>query len=181
MEEGTEKLLCGRILDINTKNFIDPFDPPAPGIPPTSSDQGQKPVCASHAVGKAVVGILDDAHYDCDQEKVIKTLIQNVQPDQTPTPIDEFHRQQVPIEVWKKEDTSKKLVLLKLWVQRQTEIDVKNWTGPKITDKQRKEIHMGLVGIWRRGTKCHAVYIRRCRKLTGIQHKTNMYCIILFF
>ena len=171
MKEDIVKLLVGKqILDINTKDFIDPYDPLAPGIPPTFSDQGQKPVCASHAVGKAVVYILDVAGYDCDQKKIIDTLIQNVQPNETPTPIDEFHRQQVSIEVWKKEDTSKELISLKLWVQRQTEIDVKNWTGPKITDKQRKVNHMGLVGIWKRGIESHAVYIKRCRKLTGIQH-----------
>ena len=54
MEEYVEKHLRGRrILNINSKSLIDPdVDPPAPGVPPTVSNQGQSSVCASHAVGK---------------------------------------------------------------------------------------------------------------------------------
>ena len=54
MEEHVEKHFRGkRILDINSRSLIDPdVDPPAPGVPPTVSNQGQSSVCASHAVGK---------------------------------------------------------------------------------------------------------------------------------
>ena len=41
--------------------------PPIPSQPATVSDQGQVPVCTSHAVGKGVVDILNGANLDCDQ------------------------------------------------------------------------------------------------------------------
>ena len=58
MEEHVEKHLRGRrILNINSRSLIDPdIDPPAPGVPPTVSNQGQSSVCASHAVGKGKKG-----------------------------------------------------------------------------------------------------------------------------
>ena len=48
--------------------------PPIPSQPATVSDQGQVPVCTSHAVGKGVVDILNGANLDCDQVHQLNCL-----------------------------------------------------------------------------------------------------------
>ena len=48
--------------------------PPIPSQPATVSDQGQVPVCTSHAVGKGVVDILNGANLDCDQVHTLNCL-----------------------------------------------------------------------------------------------------------
>ena len=40
---------------------------------------------------------------------------------------------------------------MKIWVQRQKVSDVQSWNGPLIGDRERKEYHMGLVGVWNVG------------------------------
>ena len=42
------------------------------------SDQGTEPTCSSHAVGKAIVEIIDGFTMDCDQDKIIEDLIKTV-------------------------------------------------------------------------------------------------------
>ena len=44
---------------------------PVPGQPPEVSNQGQVPVCTSHAVGKGVVAILDGANLNCYQVDIM--------------------------------------------------------------------------------------------------------------
>ena len=43
--------------------------------PSVASDQGREDTCASHAVGKATVEIVDGFSLNCDQEKIIDALI----------------------------------------------------------------------------------------------------------
>ena len=110
--------------------------------------------------------VLDGLQLDCDQDKVINTLIETVQPDKKPVPIDYFHRKPISVEVWKKNEHSKVSIPLRIWVQRQKDVDVKNWTGPLLEDKERQENSMGLVGIWNLGSdEYHAIYVTRCRRL----------------
>ena len=110
--------------------------------------------------------VLDGLQLDCDQEKVIKTLIETVQPDEIPVPIDYFHRKPISVDVWKKNEHSKVSIPLRIWVQRQKDVDIKNWTGPLLGDKERRENSMGLVGIWNLGSdEYHAIYVTRCRRL----------------
>ena len=45
-----------------------------PGARPVVSDQGCRPICTRHAVGKAIVDLLDVYGYDCNQEEVIDAL-----------------------------------------------------------------------------------------------------------
>ena len=123
---------------------------------------------------------------DCDQEKVIKTLIETVQSDERPVPIDYFHRKPIHVEVWKKNERSKYSIPLRIWVQRQKDVDVKNWTGPLLDDKERRENSMGLVGIWNLGSdEYHAIYVTRCRRLErGIDENMtsslSLCCILTF-
>ena len=49
--------------------------PGPPGKRPVVSNQGDKPVCSSHAVGKACVDIIDGLEYDdCNQDEIINAL-----------------------------------------------------------------------------------------------------------
>merc|ERR1712227_1138391 len=64
------------------------------------SDQGSVPFCASHAVGKCVVDIIDGFGLDCDQDKVIQTLAEAVQSDGEAHHIQEFNDELIDVEVW---------------------------------------------------------------------------------
>ena len=54
-----------------------------PGSTPTPSCQGTVPTCTSHAVAKAVVELLDEKDFDCEQREVITALINVKQSDFT--------------------------------------------------------------------------------------------------
>ena len=58
--------------DSENKKVVDERPPPAQ--PPKPSNQGQRPVCSSHAIAKALVDILDGFGYDCDQQDIIDKL-----------------------------------------------------------------------------------------------------------
>ena len=125
--------------------------------------------CAIHAVGKAVVEILDGFGLDCDQTQVVKNLIERVQPNKKAVSIERFHMKPCDVVVWRKgQSDDKKKKSLNLWIQRQ-EVGEQYWSGPKISDEERKENHMGLVGLWLIGDKTykhHAVYVKSCKKIT---------------
>ena len=58
--------------DSENKKVVDERPPPAQ--PPKPSNEGQRPVCSSHAIAKALVDILDGLGYDCDQQDIIDKL-----------------------------------------------------------------------------------------------------------
>jgi len=70
---------------------------------PTSSEpypsNQSGPVCASHAIGKAILKTLDLCKFDGDQELIIKALIKEVQPNQEPRDPDEFHGKEVVVTI----------------------------------------------------------------------------------
>ena len=114
---------------------------------------------------EGVVDLLDGLQLDCDQDQVIKTLIKTFQPHELPIPIDCFHNKQFEVEIWKNDRNSKQSFPLKIWIQRQKVVDVQNWNGPLIGDRERKEHHMGLVGVWSVGLDdYHAMYVTKCKK-----------------
>ena len=108
---------------------------------------------------------MDAVQLDCDQDQVINTLIKTFQPHELPIPIDFFHNRQFDVEIWKNDKNFKKSVPMKIWVQRQKVSDVQSWNGPLIGDRERKEYHMGLVGVWNVGfNDYHAMYVTKCKK-----------------
>ena len=63
------------------------------------SDQGTELTCSSHAVGKAIVEIIDGFTMDCDQDKIIEDLIKTVQPGRQATYIQEFANNSIEVEI----------------------------------------------------------------------------------
>ena len=127
--------------------------------------------------------ILDAVQLDCDQDQVINTLIKTFQPHERPIPIDYFHNRQFEVEIWKNDKNSKKSVPMKIWVQRQKVSDVQSWNGPLIGDRERKEYHMGLVGVWNVGLNdYHAMYVTKCKKdeKGKIGKDLNLHIIYIF-
>ena len=61
------------------------------GQPSVVSNQGTEDTCASHAVGKAIVEIIDRFRLNTDQDKIIEDLIKTVQPGRQETFIREFN------------------------------------------------------------------------------------------
>ena len=150
---------------------------PKPGSSPIPDDQGQQPVCTSHAVGKCVVDILDGFGYDCDQEEVVTSLKERVQPLSQAVQFEAFEGETISVKIWKKEtDGSRsRSVSISLKVQRQSRVNIANWTGP-IQGKQLKEHHLSVAGIWDCKPKAlkpedryHAVYIKEIIKNPGIK------------
>ena len=70
------------------------------GQPAVVSNQGNNLTCASHAMGKGVVEIINGHGMDCDQDKIIQDLITTVQPQKQPRHIDDFSNQSIDIDVW---------------------------------------------------------------------------------
>ena len=72
------------------------------GQPAVVSDQGREGTCASHAVGKAVVDILDSMDDDCDQDKIIENLVEKVQPNRDGARITDYMDKQIDVVYWEK-------------------------------------------------------------------------------
>ena len=123
------------------------------------------PICASHAVGKCVVDIIDSFGLDSDQEEVIKALVEKVQPDNAAHYIQEFNNESIEVNVWIKGFPEERYrVSLKIYVQ--TEISItSNWTGPpNITPAEMTEHKTRMVAIWKHAVGPHAVYVKRWTK-----------------
>ena len=59
-----------KVLNVNLDEIEDP-----PGQPAEPSDQGNIPVCTAHAVSKAIVDLLNDSGYNCNQDEILWSLI----------------------------------------------------------------------------------------------------------
>ena len=71
----------------------------------TSNKRGL--VCASHAIGKAVVEILDIIGWDADQEKIIADLVAIVQPNQQAENPDKFNKVRIKVFIRNREEAEK--------------------------------------------------------------------------
>ena len=168
---------------------------PVPGQPPEVSNQGQVPVCTSHAVGKGVVAILDGANLNCYQvdimfsncsnrlswslslqDEVINSLIEVAQPEKTPVRVGELSQKSISVQVWghEEDEADRKTIKIKLWIQSQTRVNVKNWDGPRVPTDELKEQKMAMVAVWEvkeeaveSFNKYHAVYVDSCMKKRG--------------
>merc|ERR1719320_764081 len=67
------------------------------------SNQGQTLTCASHAVGRAILEILDSVGWDADQQSIIDALIVKYQPRGQPENPDIFNNEEIKVKVTKKE------------------------------------------------------------------------------
>ena len=96
-----DTLKLRKIYDVRTKQPSTMplgFTPLASaGQPAVVSNQGNNLTCASHAVGKGVVEIINGLGMDCDQDKIIQDLITTVQPQKQPCHIDDFSNQPIDI------------------------------------------------------------------------------------
>ena len=168
---------------------------PVPGQPPEVSNQGQVPVCTSHAVGKGVVAILDGANLNCYQvdimfsncsnrlswslslqDEVINSLIEVAQPEKTPVRVGDLSQKSISVQVWghEEDEADRKTIKIKLWIQSQTRVNVKNWDGPRVPTDELKEQKMAMVAVWEvkeeaveSFNKYHAVYVDSCMKKRG--------------
>ena len=138
------------------------------------SDQGTELTCASHAVGKAIVEIIDGFRFDSDQEKIIEDLIKTVQPSLQPTFILEFANKSIEIEIWNPGYRSRsRIVTISIFVQSQTNVDQHNWIGPKMTSQELKDKNTRVVAVWKRKNTTqsvhsyHAVYVKNITKSPG--------------
>eukprot|EP00091_Calanus_sinicus_P024942 TRINITY_DN9255_c0_g1_i1.p1 TRINITY_DN9255_c0_g1~~TRINITY_DN9255_c0_g1_i1.p1 ORF type:complete len:148 (-),score=46.44 TRINITY_DN9255_c0_g1_i1:213-656(-) len=87
------------------------------GQPAIPSSQGSFPVCASHAVAKAIVEIIDEKGYDCDQNAIVAAL---VHPNQEAKNPDYFNGSKIKIKITKKSgDHSTGEIELEINVQTQ--------------------------------------------------------------
>jgi len=83
------------------------------------SDQGNDPVCASHAVGKGVVGILDDCGFDVvkGQEQFINDIVNQVQPTAQAKNPDEFNKEELNVTIKSKTEGKEYDVKVKIDIQ----------------------------------------------------------------
>ena len=98
------------------------------------------------------------------------------QPKKTPVRVTDLHDKCISVQVWGREEDEKdqKTVKIKLWIQRQTGVPVKNWDGPAVTPEQMETHHMAMVAVWKvremaeeSSSKYHAIYVDSCLKKKG--------------
>lgn len=143
---------------------IDTSFPIQVGQPASFSDQGLMPTCASHALGKAVVSILDSFGLDCDQESIIKELIDKVQPFSRSINqgqfLYKFNRMSCSIEIWDPDDKNKQKVEVGMIVQKDPDFLDSSWAG---TLFDLDVFPSRIVAVWNRKTgdmhNYHAVFV----------------------
>ena len=144
--------------------------PPVPlGQPPVVSNQGNEDTCASHAVGKAIVDIIDGFNMDMHQPKLTEKLIKTVQPSRRPTFIREFCNKPIEVEIWSSGLRHKsRFVTIFIFVQSEINVDKPDWSGPKMTSKELKNKNTRVVAVWETKPCPHAVYVK---EITHYQRK----------
>ena len=177
MKMGNEK------IGLPKEHFIIPGFTAAPAV---VSQQGNKPVCASHSVAKAIVEIFDDYGYDCNQDKATNALLQAVQSDGKPRNPDEFDNKVILVEINKKGDTS--IIRMKIHVKVQTEWAPagNNYTFnmiPTLQEEDLKKYQRKMVVRWavhipsEKVHAVHAIYARRYDAATGVYSCVNQHSL----
>jgi len=167
------------------------FEKNNPGQPADVSDQGADPVkvvavamvidpltCSSHAVGKAIVDILDWAGWDTKQEDIIDYLRDNYQEDYQPEFPDKlFDNKIIEVELSNKNDASKKIKAeFKIKISKQDGKETVPYSHDYIHSEipeDLKEHQIGMVIDWdfynvglRKYTP-HAVYAEKYNASAG--------------
>ena len=127
-------LKSNKFYDIRNKEVRvrSPETEPRPQVaqPANPDNQGRSHTCASHAVGKAIVEIIDNFGLDCAQDEIIETLIKRIQPKKKAAYISDFNKLLIPVKVWDKQDKQIHSVEVCLLVQP-VDFVTSNWNGPK--------------------------------------------------
>ena len=125
------------------------------GQPAVVGDQGQDPTCASHAVGKAVVEVLNGFNLECNQDKIIDTLVNVVQPDKTCVQIQEFNHQQIDLEFWDKGSETSGFTEARITLLVQPEaVNNITWKEPAMTLNQLNDNRNSrMIAVYQTGPK----------------------------
>lgn len=175
LQDWLEKQLFYNINSKSLERVVEVLASPVPGASPVPDDQGEEPVCTSHAVGKCTVDILDGFGYDCSQEEIVKSLKEHVQPKHKAVRFEGFNGVGLNVSIWKRgTDSSKsRKVPICLKIQRQPRVNIANWRGP-VSSELRREHHLSVAGIWdynpnaeKEAERYHAVYIEEFIKNPG--------------
>ena len=111
-------------------------------------------------------------------------MVEVAQPKKIPVRVTDLHDKCISVQVWDREKKREdgETVKIKLWIQRQTGVDVKNWNGPEINAEQLQKQNMAMVAIWmvdedsmESSNKYHAVYVKKCSKLEGMTDLIYIY------
>ena len=178
-ENGLQDWLWKRqfynIKSESLEHVVEVLTSPVPGASPVPDDQGEEPVCTSHAVGKCTVDILDGFGYDCSQEEIVKGLKERVQPNHEAVRFEQFDGVGLNVSIWKRgtDSSNSRKVPICLKIQRQSRVNIANWRGPVRRDLL-KEHHLSVAGIWEYNSNAgleeeryHAVYIEDFTKNPG--------------
>jgi len=134
------------------------------------SNQGRQGLtCASHAVGKAILEILDYVGWDADQETIIDSLIKKFQSNLQAENPDIFNDEMIKVHVTKKEDKSNLMdVEVEIHIQRQIGQMIGSHTydntSPIVANREENGLRMVLDWDWFDSNdgqyKPHAIYAR---------------------
>ena len=114
--------------------------------------------CASHAVGKAILEILDSLGWDVEQQSIIDALISKVQPHGQPENLDIFNNKEIKVRVFLRSRSY--LIKIKIKIQPHFKTIPKMWMvlDPKVR----------MVLRWKLGKyAAHAIYARHWDTVTG--------------
>ena len=134
--------------------------------------------CSSEAMSRCVTEIADSSELDVDQEEIVKTFINIVQPDKRARHLHDFNHKSVFVRSWKKglekEKVENQFYFLNLGVlvQRQT-VHKPSFEGPLMTQDQLIEHRTRMIAVWDLGEKdgdhlgFHAVYVKDWEEKRG--------------
>jgi len=138
--------------------------------------------CSSHAVGKAIVEILNNFNLNCDQKKITDDLINLVQPDLAPVAINKFNTTKFDLQYWNKDQIEKTDTRVTLVIQhqalktfsRKNVQRVQSAKKPDMTVKQLGDHNMKMMAVYEipNGTRYryHAVYVNTYRSTNKKQN-----------
>ena len=148
------------------------------GQPAEVSDQGTKLTCASHAMGKVLVEILNNFYLDCDQKKIIEDLITNVQPTGEAVPIYKFNFSKIDLEFW--DSTSEKQEKIQIQMVIQHKIVNESWKIPAMSLQELDEHNTKVLAVYKppkQPNTFHAVFVKSFEENPKNKNEYTFYCL----
>ena len=126
---------------------------------------GSSKTCSSHALAKAIVDIFHGYGYNCDQTKIIETLVSKFQPGLNCEYVYNFGYVPFEFTFWNDSKTYSRTIDLSLKVQLQD----KQPFVPLMTSQNLDSFRTRMIAVYKsnQNSTPHAVYVRSFEKAKG--------------
>ena len=151
--EGNKKCRCNCSINKSSQT-VEQTEGEQEGCSPYPSQQGFSKTCSSHALGKAIVKIMDAGGFDVEQGDIIKTLQARVS---SPANTSAFDQMEVKIYATEKETEMERDIVIKIVVEEITEDDLVMVQN----DMTALIICWEILNMWTGEENPHAIYVEK--------------------